>query len=140
MIRFSRELDYAIQLIVKLAQLSNGELLSLKNFSEERDISFLFLQKIARSLKTSGLIKSVRGAQGGYQLAKAPQKIGLKDIIEAFEGKYAPVDCLRGKKCKRMKDCPTRTFSARIHQDILDAMNKYTVKDMLDIYQSVRTC
>ncbi|MFH0857404.1 MAG: Rrf2 family transcriptional regulator [Candidatus Magasanikbacteria bacterium] len=135
MIRFSKELDYAIQLIVKLAQLSNEELLSLKSFSESREISFLFLQKIARTLKSANIITSARGSQGGYKLARPPEKITLRDIIEAFEGKYAPVDCLRGKVCKRRKDCPTRKFSACLHTDILQVLDKYTVKDIQDIYE-----
>jgi len=135
MIRFSKELDYAIQLIVKLAQLSNNELLSLKSFSEQREISFLFLQKIARALKSAHIITSTRGSQGGYKLARVSEKISLKDILEAFEGKYAPVDCLRGKLCKRRKDCPTRKFSTRFHEDVLSLLDKYTVQDMLDIYE-----
>jgi Rrf2 family transcriptional regulator, cysteine metabolism repressor len=134
MIRFSKELDYAIQLIVKLAQLSNIEILSLKQFSEERKISFLFLQKIARSLRQKGLITSIRGAHGGYALAKKAEKITIKHILEAFDGRYAPVECLRGKKCKRSKDCPTREFSIILQKDIMKKVHTYTVKDMLDIY------
>jgi len=132
MLRLSREIDYAIQLTVKLACLSNEKILSLREFSDEKDISFLFLQKIARNLRHAGIIESVRGPQGGYRLAKEPKEILFVDIIEAFGEKNAPVECMRGKECKRSSTCVTRKFSQKLYKDLLETVSKYTLEDIKD--------
>ena len=81
MIKISKQVDYAFQLISELSKLEKNALLSLKTFSIKSNISFLFLQKIARSLRGAKIIKSVKGKNGGYMLVKKADKISVKEVI-----------------------------------------------------------
>ena len=122
MMRISKELDYAIQLADALAKLKDGELLSLKKFSKESSISFLFLQRIARSLKKVNLIDSVRGVHGGYFLNK--KKVSLKEVVDALEGKdYKIAKCLINEKaCKKACTCPARKLFLKIDKKMNECL------------------
>lgn len=93
MITLRRETDYAIHMLVYLKN-SKFDFVSLKTLATATGISFLFLQKIARKLRRSGLIKASKGVSGGYGLNKDPKKITLKMIIEATEGTTDMLPCL----------------------------------------------
>lgn len=98
MITLRRETDYAIHMLIYLKN-SKLDFVSLKTLSIATGISFLFLQKIARKLRQSGLINAGKGVSGGYGLNKDPKKITLKMIIEATEGATNMLPCL----CKPTK-------------------------------------
>jgi len=115
--QISKELDYATQLMLALTKLKEGELLSLKTFSKESNISFLFLQRIASSLKKAKLIDSGRGVRGGYFLTK--KHISVKEIVAAVEGNdYAMTKCLTNKKLCKKKDCPAKKIFSKINQQL----------------------
>jgi Rrf2 family transcriptional regulator, iron-sulfur cluster assembly transcription factor len=109
MFQLSRQVDYAIQLVTRLAEVQEGESLSLKKFSTESNISFLFLQKIARALKAAGIIASRQGVQGGYYLVIPGDKLNLRQIIEAVEGPITAEECLKCEvRCGEEAHCSTR--------------------------------
>jgi Rrf2 family protein len=84
------------------------ETVILKNISKEEDISIRYLEQIIIPLKINKLVKSTRGAGGGYALALDPLKIKLLDIIEILEGDISLVDCVDDEDCcERRPDCPT---------------------------------
>ncbi len=87
MFSIRRETNYAITLLKALDKSKAGMVLSLNEVSKNTKISFLFLQKIARKLRLSGLIEAHQGVEGGYRLKVDSKKISLKKIIEATEGK-----------------------------------------------------
>ena len=127
MLKISKEFDYAVQLITALASLKEkDELLSLKKFSQESNISFLFLQRIARSLKQAGLIDSVRGVKGGYKMKKEATKITLKDILTATEGKVPSISkCIADKNlCKKSAKCNARILFSKINKELLTYLEK----------------
>ena len=121
--RISKELDYAIQLVDALTKLKDDELLSLKKFSKESSISFLFLQRIARSLKKVNLIDSVRGVHGGYFLNK--KKVSLKEVVDALEGReYKIMKCLADKKsCKKSSVCPARKLFKKVDKKMNECLS-----------------
>lgn len=74
--------------------MDEGEALSLRDIAERQQISLDYLEQIVPALKTAGLIKSKRGAQGGYFLAKAPENITVYDALVALEGGFEPMICV----------------------------------------------
>ncbi|MBI2436650.1 MAG: Rrf2 family transcriptional regulator [Candidatus Magasanikbacteria bacterium] len=108
MIKVSKQVDYAVQLLRALSKLKEGEFLSLRKFSKESTISFLFLQRIARSLKAAKIIDASRGIHGGYYFVLDPKKINMKQIVDAVDGNFGITACLRGQPCEREKTCTNK--------------------------------
>lgn len=132
MLQFNKELDYGLQFISTLSNLNKGELFGLRKFSDEKDISFLFLQRIARKLRQGGIIQSVKGATGGYYLKKSLDKISLKDLIEILDGEYAVADCLKsGCVCPKEKSCTAHKVFKKINNSLLDYLGKIKLSELL---------
>ena len=124
MLQITRQSDYAIQLVNRLAKLEPRERLSLRPFSRESNISFLFLQKIARQLKQARIIEATLGPSGGYRLKKPAKSISLKDIVEAVEGACGIVDCLKAESvCNKMGNCQSRKVWKKVNTKILKMLN-----------------
>lgn len=125
---------YALEIVTELALHSKGENLeSLKNIAERRNLSEKYLERIVKSLKESGIVKSVRGAHGGYSLRNNPQNISVFDVLTAVEGKLAPVHCLTKKSdCGIDCDlCPTRNTWQRMWHIITDTVEDITIADII---------
>lgn len=132
MIKISKQADYAFQLIVELAKLEKNASLSLNKFSLQSSISFLFLQKIAKSLREANIIRSIKGKNGGYMLIKSPKKISIKEVLEAVEGQYNTVDCAGSVKgCKRNEKCRLKPGFKRINKQINEYFTHLKVIDIL---------
>ena len=139
MIYINKQVDYGLQFLLALCQLPTESPLSLRAFAEERNISFLFLQRIAGKLKQAGLVAATTGAKGGYFLARPIEDIYLKEIVEAIEGAYGTVRCLKNdsnnhndnnKKCPNQSSCASRRVFAMLQKDIIASMSKYSLADM----------
>lgn len=92
--RISQEADYAIRVVLYLSELGYGEIAGAKSIADHEAISLRFLLKLLRKLIKSGIIRSLRGIKGGYVLAKPPEKINLKEVIEAIDGPICLNRCL----------------------------------------------
>jgi FeS assembly SUF system regulator len=93
MLRISRLTDYAT---VILASLAGGGLASAADIAERTHIGLPTVSKLLKELQHAGLVRSVRGARGGYQLARAPAAISAAAIIDAVEGPVALTECAGG--------------------------------------------
>jgi len=136
MLQFTKEVDYGIQLISALAKLDKGQLLSLHKFTDDANISFLFLQRIAKKLRMAGLIMSVKGAQGGYKLNKDFKKINVKEIVEALEGECAVSNCLKtgcgcGCGCNRADTCCSKKIFKAINDKLMKFMEEMKVSEVI---------
>ena len=100
---------YGMRAMLDLAQHYDDGLVLEKDVARRQEVSERYLEHLFLSLKTTGLVKSVRGARGGFALAKAPDKIKLMDIISVCEGPLALVDCVvDASVCPRSSLCATR--------------------------------
>jgi Rrf2 family protein len=81
---------YALRALVDLAVNANDSALPLREISERQNISERYLEQIFARLKKADLIKSVRGAHGGYLLSRPPEEITVRDIMQVIEGSLAP--------------------------------------------------
>ena len=123
-------MDYAIQLLNRLAELEVGETLSLKTFSKESTISFAFLQKIARILKQAGFVESKKGTSGGYSLNVMAGSISIKKVIDALEGPYTIVDCAKGENmCSKSGSCKTKNMWLQINKTITTELENTSIAE-----------
>jgi Rrf2 family cysteine metabolism transcriptional repressor len=116
-----------------LAIYNNGEPIPLKYIAEKQDIPEHYLERLMSSLRKSGLVKSVRGARGGYILAKKPCDISVGDVLRVLEGPIGIVDCVSEKdaaKCTKAQDCITRIVWEKIRDNILGIVDSITLQDM----------
>jgi len=108
MIRLSTKGRYGTRLMLNLAKHYNNGVGSvvLKDLSKEEDISIRYLEQIIIPLKLNNLVKSIRGAGGGYKLARHPSEINLVDILKALEGPCCLVECVDDDEyCDRISTC-----------------------------------
>lgn len=94
------ESDYAVRIVGCLCEA--GKRLDANTISNRTAVSLRFSLKILRKLVSAGIVVSFKGTQGGYELARKPQEITMKDVIEAIDGKYAISKCLTDNyECSR---------------------------------------
>ena len=131
--RISTRGRYGLRAMVELALHFGQGPIPLKNIAARQEISDHYLEQLMGSLRKAGLIKSVRGAQGGYELAKAPPQISTGEIIRVLEGPISPVECLDEPgqpSCEKADQCPTRLLWERMHQRMNEVLDTTTLEDL----------
>lgn len=126
---------YALRLMLDLAQHSSrGECVSIKKVAERQDISEKYLEQIVTKLSKAGYVKSTRGAQGGYQLSKAPSEYTVGMILRLTEGTLAPVACLESQsnKCSRCNQCVTVEVWQQINDAVDSVVENITLQDLVN--------
>ena len=126
LMKISTKGRYALRLMLDLAYNHTGSFIPIKNISQRQDISDKYLEQIITQLSRAGLVKSARGAQGGYMLAKEPQEYTVDDTKDA---------CTRADECVTME----------VWREIKDAVNKVvdniTLADLVEQQrQKCRCC
>ena len=107
---------------------------SLKSIAERQGISEHYLEQLIAVLRKAGLVRSVRGAQGGYILGKDPSEILIGDIIRVLEGPIAPVECVSEEDpecCEKADFCVTRTIWEKVRDSITDVLDSISLEDMV---------
>ena len=124
---------YALRLMIDLAQHDNGEYIRLKEISKRQGISVKYLEQIVSQLSRAGYLRSTRGPQGGYMLARRPAEYSAGDILRITEGSLAPVDCLEDNApgCARKAQCATLPFWKGLHRLIEEYVDSFTLEDLL---------
>ena len=91
------------------------------------------MEHIINPLKIAGLVKSIRGAHGGYILAKPPHQIKLSQIIKVLEGSIAPVECVDDpKSCPRKEFCVTRDIWMEMKKAMNEILESVSLKDLTE--------
>jgi len=132
-LKLSTKGHYGLKAMFDLAQHYGTEPIPLKNVAERQNLPEYYLEQIIAVLRKAGLVRSVRGAQGGYILAKTPGEIRVGDVIRAMEGPIAPVECvseLDPAECDNADFCITRTVWARVRDSIVDVLDSISLGDM----------
>jgi len=106
----------------------------LRDVAKNQDISEKYLSRLVIDLRRAGFISSVRGAGGGYKLARPPKMIMIVDVLEIMEGPVAIVECLnQSDSCLRSQRCPTQVLWAQINQKIRNVFAQYTLQDLVEL-------
>lgn len=126
---------YGVKAMFDLAQNYGSGPIPLNSIAQRNSISEHYLEQLIAFLRKAGLVKSVRGAQGGYILSKSPEAITIGDIIRVLEGPIAPVDCVSEEEpepCNNAEFCVTRSIWARVRDSVADVLDSITLADMLE--------
>ena len=136
--KLSTRTRYGLRLMFELALHYHDPPVHLKKISEKEAISEKYLGQIVIPLKSAGLIESIRGAAGGYRLAKAPDKISVKDIVEVLEGELYPVEFKDSVDCTEGNTCVTNEIWKRLGEAIEKTLSEETLETMLLLYKDKR--
>ncbi|MFW5787314.1 MAG: RrF2 family transcriptional regulator [Halanaerobiales bacterium] len=123
---------YGLRAMVELAKHKGSGAIPLRKIAEKQQISEQYLEQLFSNLRQADLVKSVRGAKGGYLLNNSPENITVKDIISALEGPIAPVDCVKdeGEVCELINECVTHDLWEELQDCIKDMLNSVTLEDL----------
>lgn len=113
---------------------SGGELVRIRTIAERQEISEKYLEQIISTLNRAGYVKSVRGAQGGYRLAKEPKEYTVGMILRLTEGSLAPVSCLEDEvnQCPRCGECSTLDVWEQLKEAIDNVVDNITLADLVE--------
>lgn len=129
---------YGVKAMVDLAIRYGGLPVSIKSISERQKISEYYLEQLFAPLRKANIINSIRGAQGGYILSKAPEYITIYEIMEVLEGPVEISECLdEGVSCSNTDCCATRLLWSKIKHSIDDVTKSTTLKDIVDDYNNM---
>ncbi|OHD56341.1 MAG: hypothetical protein A2Y33_12095 [Spirochaetes bacterium GWF1_51_8] len=134
--KISTRSRYGLRLMFELGLRYHEPLVQLKVIADTQQISEKYLSQIIIPLRAAGLVESVRGSQGGYRLAKTPQSITVREVIETLEGSLYPVDCSDGKECPRQKICPSTSVWTRLGDKIIETLDAITLENMIEDYRN----
>lgn len=125
---------YALRLMIDIGMHDETEPVRLKDTAERQDISMKYLEQIIAVLVRAGYVRSIRGPQGGYRLAKAPKEYTVGMVLRQVEGDLAPVACLEGEvnHCERQADCVSLRIWRELDQAIRGVVDKYTLADLIE--------
>ena len=126
---------YGLRALIDLAQYSGQAPVSITSISARQDISERYLEQLMALLRKAGLIRSVRGAGGGYVLAKDMKEISVGDILRALEGNLEPVECPGldpEGSCKSADSCVSKYVWKRINESINQTADEIMLDQLVE--------
>lgn len=131
---------YGLRAMLDMA-LSEGQgPIATHTIAERQGISERYLEQLLIPLKQAGLVKSIRGSQGGYILGRVPSNISVGDVIRVLEGPIGPVDCVsevNPEECKRADLCVTRIVWSEVRDAISGVLDSYSLEDLVNKSQNI---
>ncbi|MEG0376863.1 MAG: Rrf2 family transcriptional regulator [Eubacterium sp.] len=133
--RLSTKGRYGVLAMYELARRYGDGPISIKEIAEKQDFSDSYMEQLFSTLKKAGLIISLRGAKGGYILAREPENISVGEIIRALEGPIELSECVGGREgytCRKSAECVTRGLWVEIRDSINNIIDNRSLKDLLE--------
>jgi Rrf2 family cysteine metabolism transcriptional repressor len=130
----STKSTYGIRAMFELALHYNQGPISVTYIAEREDISVPYLEQLLNQLRRRGLVKSIRGAKGGYVLAKRPAEITVGNVVSVLDGEIMPVHCAinktESKNCSMFDKCVTKTVWKKLKDTAEDLLDGVTLNDL----------
>ncbi|MCI9430676.1 MAG: Rrf2 family transcriptional regulator [Lachnospiraceae bacterium] len=128
---------YAVRVMLDLATNNTGEYIKVKEIASRQEISEKYLEQIISVLNKAGYVKSIRGAQGGYKIARDPSNYTVGMILRLTEGSLNPVACLDDEinECERCDTCETLEVWKDLAKAINSVVDHVTVADLVERQQ-----
>ena len=124
---------YGLRALIYLALYSENETVSIQSIARRQNISDSYLEQLMRKLRSAGLIVSVRGAQGGYKLARPANEISVGDVLRALEGSLEAVTCGgEDNSCQGADLCVTKFVWERINSSIRDTVDSIKLSQLVE--------
>lgn len=127
---------YGLRAFIDLAVCGENEPVSLTSIAQRQDISVSYLEQLMAKLKKAGLVRSVRGANGGYSIARPADEISVGDVLRALEGGLTPVECAgidndSGTYCSSSSQCVSKIVWKRINDSINETVDSICIGELV---------
>jgi Rrf2 family cysteine metabolism transcriptional repressor len=144
---FSTKAEYGVRLMVELGRragsraFEEAEPVALATVAEAELLPLSYLEHLVAKLRQAGLVSSVRGAHGGYRLARPASEIAMLDVVEALEGPVAPMECFHIERegrvlCSHETDgdraCATKLLWTRVHGGVTKALSGTSLAELVE--------
>lgn len=126
---------YGLRAMIQMASNQGNGPMATHEIARLQNLSERYLEQLFIPLKQAGLVKSIRGSQGGYILGREPEKISVGDIIRVLEGPLAPVNCVNEtnpEACDRSSTCVTRPIWTQVRDAITQVLDSYSLADLVE--------
>lgn len=139
MLQLTRDGEYAVRAVLYLASQPEGKVSLITDISEAQEIPKSYLSKIMQHLTRSGLVKSRRGAKGGFMLAKPAESITLRQTIEAIEGNiYLNICLIKKGECHRDELCPVHLVWREAQRKLFEVLDNKTMAQLVKDAEEIR--
>ena len=137
---FSTRSEYGVRVMIQLGRRHGAGPVSLAEVAESEQLPLAYLEQLIARLRKAELVSSTRGAHGGYELARAPEKITMAQVVEALEGTLAPMQCLTDPVTHRVlcnheldadESCATKLLWTRVQGGITRALEQTTLAELV---------
>ena len=126
---------YGLRILMDLALHQSEKPRLIRDIAKSQQISEKYISRLVIALRKAGMIRSVRGVNGGFHIAMKPEDITLLNVIEVMEGPLSIVDCVAApKRCAQHENCAPREIWCKLNADIRDLMRQTTLADILEAY------
>jgi Rrf2 family cysteine metabolism transcriptional repressor len=133
-VRISTRAEYGLRAMLDLADHYREDPVTLRSIAKRQGLSESYLEQLMAVLKKAGLVTSVRGAQGGYELADDPSRIKISTLFTVLEGPIEPVDCVREQSegdCPNSQKCAVQLLWLKLSQSITEVLDSTTLADLV---------
>ncbi len=151
---FSTKAEYGVRLMVELGRRTDGASpedstpVSLTAVAEAENLPLSYLEHLVAKLRQAGLVTSVRGAHGGYRLARDAAEIAMLDVVQALEGPIAPMECFHPEREGRVQcshdpeadmACATKLLWTRVQGGVMKALSGTTLAELVEFSEGRNT-
>lgn len=123
--------EYGLRGVLFLAQQPREKITLIEEISRVQEVPESYLAKVFQILAKAGIVRSYRGAKGGFTLARDPVQITMRQVVEALEGPLYLNTCLMSKdECRRQPQCPIHVVWMRAQEKLLEELEQVTLADL----------
>ena len=124
---------YGTRVIVDLAARYGRGATQLKEIAGRQGLPRRYLENMMGPLRAAGLVKSTRGARGGFAFARPPRHVKFSEVLQFLEGSMAPTRCVdHPEECPRSSVCGARDVWVRVDNAVTEVLESVTIKDLVD--------
>jgi len=122
---------YGLRFLIELTQRNSEGPVDIASIAKHQQIPETYLAKLVVPMRDAGIVRSARGAKGGYELAMPPSQISVQNVVEVLEGRSSLLECTdHPESCARSADCPTLPVWTGLEKVIQDYLSSVSVGDI----------